>query len=79
MNEDQDRVRRLRTALSDIHWSTETLAQVAGIRPNSVRRIVAGNRPVSDWLLIWLEDLAAYHRTHPVPPPPAAPDETEES
>jgi hypothetical protein len=70
MSDDQDRHRRLRAALRDIYWSAEALSGVTGMRSNTVRRIVTGVRPISDRLLVWLEDLAAYHRAHPPPPPP---------
>ena len=76
MTDEEDRLRRLRAALRDIHWSAETLATATGMRPDSARRLLRGGRPISGWLLTWLEDLAAYHRAHPVPPPPTAePDE----
>jgi hypothetical protein len=75
MSEDQDRLRRLRAALRDIHWSAEALAGAVGFRSNTARRIVSGARPISDWLLTWLEDLAAYHRAHP-PPPPQVPEDS---
>jgi len=77
MTDEEDRFRRLRAALRDIHWSAEALATATGMRPDSARRLIRGGRPVSDWLLTWLEDLAAYHRAHPVPPPPAAESDKE--
>ena len=65
---DEDRLRRLRRALGDIHWSAEALAHATGMRPDTARRIVAGKRLVPDWLLGWLEQLAQAHRAIPLPP-----------
>jgi len=71
---EEDRLQRVRAALSTLCWTAEALARATGMRPKTAHRIVAGRRPIWDWLLAWLEDLAAYHRANPPPPPPAPED-----
>ena len=72
MTDDEDRLRRLRAALRDIHWSAEALAAAAKMRPETAHRIVAGKWRIGDWLLVWLEKLAELHRQNPAPLPPAS-------
>jgi hypothetical protein len=76
MSERDERTQRLAAALRELRWGANALADATGMRTDSAVRLIQGRRWVADWLLTWLEDLAAYHRAHPVPPPPAAePDE----
>jgi hypothetical protein len=70
MTDEEDRLRRLRAALRDIHWSAEAMASATGLRSETAHRIVAGRWRIGDWLLVWLEKLAELHRQNPPPPPP---------
>jgi hypothetical protein len=59
---------RLAAALKAIRWTYGTLAVELRTSPSTTRNWGLGRSPVPPALLAWLEDLAAYHHTHPAPP-----------
>lgn len=58
---------RLRAALDAIRWSGHLLGRLLRVDERTVRRWLAGQYPVPDDVLAWLETLAAFHQRHPPP------------
>lgn len=58
---------RLDLALCTICWGAVELSEAADINYRTVRRWLSGQNDAPDWLLVWLETLAAFHDAHPVP------------
>jgi hypothetical protein len=59
---------RLRVALKRLRWTYGTLAIELRTSASTTRNWGLGRSPVPPALLAWMEDLAAYHVTHPAPP-----------
>lgn len=69
---------RVSRALESLHWSARELAAVLDIRYDSVLKWLAGRLSVPPPVLAWLEQLAAFHDTHPPPARPVKEGDPEE-
>ncbi len=58
---------RFRECLAVLHWSQRGLAGILDTHPTTVRRMATGDAGIPDGVAKWLEELAAVHRTHPLP------------
>jgi hypothetical protein len=59
---------RLQAALKALRWTYGTLAVALRTSASTTRNWGLGRSPVPVSLLVWLEDVAAYHVAHPAPP-----------
>lgn len=60
---------RIRECLDALRWSTNDLADRAGVNPVSARRWVAGKTEIPASIATWLEKLAIQAQTLPPRPP----------
>jgi transcriptional regulator with XRE-family HTH domain len=59
---------RLSLLLDEIGWSVNELSRRLNVRPQTIRRWVAGSAPIPDRISDWMEEAGRIVRT--IPPPP---------
>ena len=64
--------KRLALALKVLRWTYGTLAIELGLSPSTTRNWGLGRQPLPAAVLAWIEDLARYHASSPIP---LAPDQ----
>lgn len=60
---------RLRECMAALHWGRQALAEAASVHRNTVGGWLSGRMAVPERVAAWLEQLVAYHKRHPAPPP----------
>jgi len=58
---------RLSNALAVLRWGPTDLADEINVNERTVRRWLVGQNETPEWVLEWLETLAAFHEAHPAP------------
>jgi hypothetical protein len=58
---------RFRACLDALSWSGRGLADLLGVDERQVRRWAGGQYAIPDSIAAWLDTLARFHETHPVP------------